>query len=64
MEPVRLKKSDKYAVKICAQCSKHEHKGKWVKMENLDEAVYDMIEQRFKDAKKVELYIPDHKPNA
>ncbi len=30
---------------------------------SLDDAVYDMIEQRFKGAKKIELYIPEHKQN-
>jgi len=64
MEPKRLKKDPKNTVKLCAQCKKHVHRGKWVKTEDLDEAIYDLIEQRFKSAKKVELYVPDHKPNA
>lgn len=63
MEPVKLKKSEKYNVKICGNCFKHEHMGRWLETPVLDEAVYDMIEQRFKTAKKVELYIPDHKRN-
>jgi len=64
MDPTRLKKSDKYDVKFCAYCTKHEFKGRWIKTESMEEAVYDMIEQRFKGAKKVELFIPEHKHNA
>ncbi|MBN2421364.1 hypothetical protein JXB27_03745 [Candidatus Woesearchaeota archaeon] len=63
MEPVKLKKSEKYDVKICANCFRHEFKGKWIETPVIDEAVYDMIEQRFKNAKKVELFIPEHKKN-
>jgi len=63
MEPVKIKKSEKYNVKICANCFRHEYKGKLVKTPSLDDAAYDMIELRFKDAKKVELFIPDHKQN-
>ena len=32
-------------------------------MESIEEATYDMLEQRFKLAKKVELFIPVHKQN-
>lgn len=63
MEPKRLKKSEKYAVKICSNCFKHEYKGKMVPTTTVDDAVYDMIGLRFKNAKKVELFIPEHKQN-
>ncbi len=63
MDPVRIKKSDKYTVSICANCFKHEYKGKMIPTDSVDDAVYDMIELRFKDAKKVELFIPEHKRN-
>jgi NMD protein affecting ribosome stability and mRNA decay len=63
MEPIKLKKSDKYDVKVCAKCFKHEFKGKLVETPSLDDAVYDMIGLRFKDAKRVELFVPDHKKN-
>lgn len=63
MEPKRIKKSEKYNVKICANCFKHEYRGKMVETINVDEALYDMIEQRFKNAKHVELFVPEHKQN-
>ncbi|HME87528.1 MAG TPA: NMD3-related protein [Candidatus Nanoarchaeia archaeon] len=63
MDPIRLKKNDKYNVLICANCFKHQHKGKMIPTKSVDEAVYDMLEQRFKNAKKVELYVPEHKQN-
>lgn len=63
MEPIKLKKSEKYDVEICFACLKHLYRGKWVPTENVDDAIYDMIEQRFKGAKKVELFIPEHKKN-
>jgi len=61
MDPVRLKKDEKYNISICSNCFKHEHKSKMIQTESVDEAIYDMIEQRFKDTKEVELYIPEHK---
>ena len=63
MDPIKLKKSDKYTVKMCFQCGKHERRGKWIETKSTDDAVYEMIELRFKEAKKVELYIPEHKHN-
>jgi NMD protein affecting ribosome stability and mRNA decay len=63
MEPIKLKKSDKYNVEICFSCLKHLYKGKWIPTDNIDDAIYDMIEQRFKTAKKVELFVPEHKQN-
>ena len=57
------KKSEKYDVEICSNCFKHLHKGKMIPTESIDDAVYDMIEQRFKRAEKVELFIPEHKQN-
>jgi NMD protein affecting ribosome stability and mRNA decay len=63
MDPIRIKKDEKYSVKICSNCFKHEHKGKMIPTASTDDAVYDMLEQRFKLAKKVELFIPVHKQN-
>lgn len=63
MEPRRLKKNEKYNILICAKCFKHEHKGKMLETPNLDDAIYDMIEQRFKNARHVELFVPEHKKN-
>lgn len=63
MEPTKIKKSDKYVVKICAVCHKHEYQGKFKDSVSAEESALDMIEQRFKDAKEVSLYIPPHKEN-